>query len=591
MTICQLIRKSSFIIYHIAIKTQSQTMKKQCMPTLRVAIRVFLFGLLFISPLLVFSQKPAGAQVLTFHSDVDDTEQPYGLYLPKNYNPKKKYPLVVMLHGAGSNHRLSLRRVFGKSNALGESDVEASRYFPEWKDVNYIVISSFARGTMGYQGVVEKDVMDMLADAKNRFSIDENRTYLTGLSMGGGGTMWIGLSHPDIWAAIAPVCPAPPAATLELVPNALNFPVYFFQGDKDQAVNVDSTRKWVQRLKDVGTQVEYTEYPGVNHNSWENAYKDEFIFEWFAKFKRNPNPERVRFAASQYKHNKAYWVTLNAFTVGKTASIDAKFTAKNHLEITTSQLNTFTLSLENHPLFKAKASLEIVVDGTLVNSQDATSITLTNMGGTWAIGTNETTTLTKKQGAEGPMTEAIADRHIYVYGTNGNPSAEELAKRRADALFAAEWSVYRGDFLGRVMVFPRVLSDKEVRPSDIESANLVLFGTKETNALIEKFNDKLPIQLNANVSDYGLCYIFPMGNHYVLINAGLPWWSAGVTNNALPSRQNSPIAMNSLNRFQDYILFKDNNANIITGGRFDSQWKLTAQQSQALQNTGIITLK
>ncbi|MEY3422583.1 MAG: hypothetical protein RIR48_2903, partial [Bacteroidota bacterium] len=124
----------------------------------------------------------AGPQVVSFHSTVDDTEQPYGLYLPPKYTPKKKYPLVVMLHGAGSNHRLSLRRVFGESNRPGENDVEASLYFPKWKDVDMIVISPYARGTMGYQGVAEKDVWDAITDVKKRFSIDEDRTYLTGLS-------------------------------------------------------------------------------------------------------------------------------------------------------------------------------------------------------------------------------------------------------------------------------------------------------------------------------------------------------------------------------------------------------------------------
>src|SRR5690349_6792619 len=101
---------------------------------------------------------PAGPQVLTFFSDADDTGQPYGLYLPKNYDATKKYPLIVMLHGAGSNHRLALRRVFGKSSTQGENDVEATRYFPEWKDVDYIVASPYARGTAGYQGIPEKDV-------------------------------------------------------------------------------------------------------------------------------------------------------------------------------------------------------------------------------------------------------------------------------------------------------------------------------------------------------------------------------------------------------------------------------------------------
>src|SRR5271170_987620 len=94
-----------------------------------------------------------GPQVLTFFSGIDDTDQPYGLYLPKDFNPAKKYALVIMLHGAGSNHRLALRRVFGKSNLPDENDVEATRYFPEWKDIDYIVASPLARGAMGYQGI------------------------------------------------------------------------------------------------------------------------------------------------------------------------------------------------------------------------------------------------------------------------------------------------------------------------------------------------------------------------------------------------------------------------------------------------------
>ncbi len=121
--------------------------------------------------------------MLTFFSDVDDSEQPYGLYIPKNYDEKKQYPLVMMLHGAQSNHRLSLKRVFGFSNQQGETDLEATRYFQQWPDVDYIVASPLARGTMGYKGIPEKDVWDVVADVKRRFHIDEDRTYLTGLSM------------------------------------------------------------------------------------------------------------------------------------------------------------------------------------------------------------------------------------------------------------------------------------------------------------------------------------------------------------------------------------------------------------------------
>ena len=121
-----------------------------------------------------------GPQVFTFLSDVDDTDQPYGLYLPKQYDPQKKYPLVISLHGAYSNHRLNLRRVFGKGNRIGETDAEATRYWPQLRDVDFIVASPLARGTMGYKGIAEKDVYDVLGDVKRRFSVDEDRIYLRG---------------------------------------------------------------------------------------------------------------------------------------------------------------------------------------------------------------------------------------------------------------------------------------------------------------------------------------------------------------------------------------------------------------------------
>ena len=78
-------------------------------------------------PLQAAAQRlQPGPQVLTIYSNVDDTEQPYGLYIPPDYDARKSYPLVISLHGAGSNHRLNLKRVFGKSNVDGETDVEAA---------------------------------------------------------------------------------------------------------------------------------------------------------------------------------------------------------------------------------------------------------------------------------------------------------------------------------------------------------------------------------------------------------------------------------------------------------------------------------
>ncbi len=556
--------------------------------------RKFLFILLLA--FAFFSSRAqlykSGPQILSFHSDVDDTEQPYACYLPPKYKPGKAYPMVVMLHGAGSNHRLELRRVFGKSNAQGENDVEASLYFPEWKDVEYIVVVPYARGTMGYQGIAEKDVWDMISDVNSRFNIDSDRCYLTGLSMGGGGTLWIGLTRPDFWAAIAPVCPAPPPGTELYAENSFNYPVHFFQGGADPVVKPEGTRRWVENLKANGTKVVYEEYPGVLHDSWVNAYKDEFIFSWFAGFKRNRFPEKVKFSTAKLTYNKAYWVTLEDFVSGEPAKIEATFTGKNRLEIKTSGLKAFSLSPEGHPSFSPREVLQVNIDGQSLKMTWTSNQVFVLTENDWKTIAREEEQGVKKGGLEGPMSDITSGRHIYVYGTGGNPSGEELSQRREMAQKAAEWSFYRGDFLGRVMVFPRVLSDREVRPNDIERSHLVLFGTPQTNILISRFADKLPMQLKDGRQDtHGLSYIYPAGDKYVLICSGLPWWDLKVPDTNPFAMLSAPGPAGELASHGDWLLFEKAGNNIISQGRFNRNWKLNSDDAGKLKQTGLVEMK
>ena len=209
--------------------------------------------------------------------------------------------------------------------------MEATRYWPPFKSVDYIAAAPYARGTAGYQGIPEQDVYEMLDDLKSRFLIDEDRIYLTGLSMGGGGTLWLGMTRPDVWAAIAPVCPAPPEGTIDLAGNALNLPVHLFIGDKDFLYKTAS--EWKTKLETTAQKLDYVEYPGVGHNSWEWAYKDGFIFDWFSQFKRDMFPGQVKFSSKWFKYNKAYWVTFDDLVPGTMATIDARFTAGNAIEV------------------------------------------------------------------------------------------------------------------------------------------------------------------------------------------------------------------------------------------------------------------
>ena len=538
--------------------------------------------------------KP-GPQDLSFFSKVDETDQPYAVYIPKNFDETKKYPLVIFLHGAWSTHRLGLRRVFGKGNVQGtdfivpghvplENDLEAIRYWPELPDVNYIVAAPLARGTAGYQGIPEQDVYEMLDDVKSRFPIDEDRIYLTGLSMGGGGTTWLGLTRPDIWAAIAPVCPAPPDECAELSGNASNLPVHLFIGDKDFLYK--TAQEWKARYEASSPRFDYVEYPGIGHNSWEYAYKDGFIFEWFSQFKRDLFPQEVKFSSKWFKYNKAYWVKFDNLTPGTLATIDAKFTGQNTVEATTSGLDAFTLSLEGHPQFNPDKKVSINVDGKSFSVKSANAVSFMKTGGAW-VNRKYTPGLTsKKQGAEGPLYAAVSSNHVYVYGTGGNPSQEELAARRSQAASCADWS----GMGGRIMVFPRVIADREVRQSDYDNSNLVLFGTKETNSVIEKLADRLPIHLDAKAADFGLVYIFPLNNHYVVVSSGLPWWTPEKKADGQRGYAFMGSKVEILKKYKDFLLFRETPDNIISGGCFDNDWKLPGEAAETLKSSGVIII-
>ncbi len=524
--------------------------------------------------------------MLTFASDVDDTDQPYGLYIPKNFDSSKKYPLVLMLHDAASNHRLALRRVFGWANRPGETDADANRHFPVFRDVNYIVAAPLARGTLGYQGLAEKDVYDVLADVKRRFPIDEDRIYLTGIGLGGGGALWLGLTNPGLWAGIAAVCPAPLPGTEELIGNALNIPVKLFQGEIDPAVKAEQTRRWNQEFAQSSVKVEYVEYPGVRHNSADYAYNNGGVFSIFDQYRRNALPDRVRFSTRDYRHSSAYWVKFDEFNSGILTTIDARFEAKNKLIVASKALDAFTLNMKGHRMLAKNQILAITIDGFTLKMKAQDSISLTKVPKGWAVKRTLPLATQKRKGQEGPMRDAISSRQIYVYGTGGSPSPDELIQRRNEAIYAAEWSTPRA----RLMLTNRVAADTDVQDEDLKSANFVLFGSRETNAVIARLAPRLPITLNPGAADYGLVFLTPLGTqHYAVVSSGLPWWTRADQANR-PGLSLKQLPYRILETFDDFILFKGGLENVIAEGSFDRNWKIPPDATVKMRETGAVTL-
>lgn len=554
---------------------------------------ILLPALLFLLAKPVSAQvfKP-GPQVATFYSEIDDSEQPYGLYIPQNYDPQKKYPLVVMLHGAMSNHRLALRRVFGKSNLQGENDALASRYFPQWKEEEYIVASPWARGTMGYTGIPEEDVMEVIEACKASFNIDEERVFLTGLSMGGGGTLYIGLSRPGLFAAIAPVCPAPPEEACALMGNALNLPVAIYQGGADAVVMPEGVRLIVDDLLKEGASVEYHEFPGVGHDVWIQAYNNGNIFRWFDGLKRNSFPERVQFTTRWYKYDEAYWVLFDKITPGTPATIDARFTATNTLEIRTSELEAFTLALKGHPSFSASGPLTVKINGVTLQSAPKMNHSFELKEGKWVPSKYHAPVVAKKKGLEGPLFSALTGRVLFVYGTEGAPDPTALASRRQLAREAADFSVAFGSYQQPSLVNPRIVADREVTPEDLRSSHLFLFGTRETNQVIARMADRLPLHLKEGDTVHGLVYTYPVNGKMVVVASGIPFWQAKASSappaaDPAPDRARTRISFGTgpgakaLAGKPDYLLIGEN-GEVISEGYFDHNWQLPAEARQKL---------
>ncbi len=189
----------------------------------------------------------------SYRSPVDKTLQPYRLYVPATYDPRKAYPLIILLHGMGGDENTMFDQ-YGN----GAFEKLAEKH-------GYLVACPKGRGPASmYMGAAEKDVLDVLADVERAYRVDPNRVYLTGHSMGAYGTWQIAMDHPDLFAAIAPISGG---GDVKQAPKLAKVPQFVVHGDADPTVPVANSRSMVEAMKKAGAEVTYQEVPGGNHVS------------------------------------------------------------------------------------------------------------------------------------------------------------------------------------------------------------------------------------------------------------------------------------------------------------------------------------
>ncbi|MEY4986276.1 MAG: hypothetical protein RL567_55 [Bacteroidota bacterium] len=241
---------------------------------------------LLILLLLAFVSKAQNFEKKTFETK-EGQVLPYQILLPNDYNPSKKYPLLVVLHGAGERGTDNEAQMkYGKSvflDSLNRINYQAIVIFPQCPKESYWSSVKINRSTVpttfifDYSAPINwplQAVIDLVKSMKH----DKRRTYIMGLSMGGMGTMEAVSRFPKMFAAANPICGG---ADLSYVAKyAKRVPLWVHHGDADIVVPVRHSRELVKAVQDQGVEVKYSEYAGVNHNSWDNAFKQPELLSW-----------------------------------------------------------------------------------------------------------------------------------------------------------------------------------------------------------------------------------------------------------------------------------------------------------------------
>jgi len=236
---------------------------------------VILFTLFSVS---LFAQTDSIRQTVS-KVDTEITvkiELQYLVYLPPAYqNDDKKWPLVLFLHGAGERGG-----DFSFVKRLGPPMlVERGKDFP------FILISP--QCPLGQRWDV-LELSTLLDKVEKIYRVDENKVYVTGLSMGGEGTWKLIMAEPDRFAAAAPVCGRSGSSYLDAC-ILKNLPIWIFHGAMDDVVSLDESVRMVKALEQCGNDAEFTIYPKANHNAWDETYNNEELYNWLLEHSLDNN--------------------------------------------------------------------------------------------------------------------------------------------------------------------------------------------------------------------------------------------------------------------------------------------------------------
>ena len=528
--------------------------------------------------------------ISTFISDIDGSLQYYAV-TPQVGGDKKNAALFLSVHGAGVE-------------AIGQARAYKS------KDWGTLVAATNRRPRgFNWEDMGRLDALEVLAIAKEKFKPDPQRIYLTGHSMGGHGTWFLGATYPGIWAAIG-ACSGYPTLkdygsadgkipdesknaveqmllragnqsdVLKLLYNYKPLGIYILHGDSDKVVPVKYARQMKKALADFHSDFSYYEYPGGEHWFGDQSVDWPHLFSFFKWHTRLADSavNQIDFTTSSPGISSTYrWASIIQ-QVHPLQYSRIRLQRDNKLHnITGSTENIQVLQLALNE-FASNTSVNITLDSTkpvqyTTNTSNDT-LYLAKQADDWAI-TNKPGLEQKGPHRYGTFKEAFNNRMVFVYSTQG--TKEENACSYDKAKYDAESWYYRGN--GAV----DIIADREFTTANYKGRNIIIYGNANTNAAWNMLLKNAPIQVTKNMikagdktysgDDLATYFVWPQTDGVtsigVVAGTGVKGMNATFANQYFAGGSGFP----------DFMIFtlsmlNEGASQIKLAGFFDNNWKL-----------------
>ncbi|HEY2513141.1 MAG TPA: prolyl oligopeptidase family serine peptidase, partial [Polyangiaceae bacterium] len=472
-----------------------------------------------------------------YRSPADGDLHEFGLYVPPSFNPasKRRWPLIVALHGLNGRPMAMLRYFFGGDAKGKEQDWEDRHWNPDepWipaaspagtlpsppeplPTLDAFVVTPGGHGNAMYRDLGEDDVLRVIDWARRVYPIDPDRITITGPSMGGIGTAAIAFRHPDLFAAAAPLCgyhsyfvrrdvlgrPMRPwervlaeeRSNANWAWNGENLPLWIVHGTQD--LPESNSGVLIARYEDLGYSVKH-DHPNLGHNVWQSTYEGMKGARWLLSHARVAHPRRVRFRTVRLRDSDDAWVHVSALDAPNAwGEVEAEVLSRTQLKVSTKGVTA--LRLDRDPaLVDPTAEVTVAIDGAKLSFDADEPIELTRAaaaGAPWedaGKAPRSPDSLVKRGEVTGPLREAFHAPLLFVYG------ADDPEQTRANEEVARAWAKIRW---GTTVKYP-VISDAEFFAHGEALANehaLFLVGNAKSNRVVRALEDDLPIKVDGD---------------------------------------------------------------------------------------------